>query len=205
MGLSLPGWLLTEWVTIEAYVGNTVSGPVFDPPQVVRAHVQETAALGRESSVTSRAGFGVWLRPGPTCPVGSRVAVRDRVCTVVSSNVNTGNTLPTPAHIELGCEVVDMLTSTTVTVISSTGTVTGIPAQLVVADQARWDNANPGAGDPEQVTFRLRPGVAVKAGDRVRDERTLRVYVVVGVTVPQTTTGPHLGGDDIVVTAHPTT
>lgn len=65
----------------------------------------------------------------------------------------------------------------------------GIPFELHQVDDR---NADPTTGEPRTVRFiigRFYPGVDVRDGDRLQDERTAIIYQVDGVTRPQSPVG----------------
>jgi hypothetical protein len=219
----IPGRLLTEAVIAEPYQGISSSGPAFGPPITVRAQIQETAGLPqRKASSTSTAPlpatrtitYQVWVRPGPTLPVGSRVTVRGVRCTASAVAVNTAPRLPVPAHIQLTCERTDFLPSTTVTILrgspsadafgddvdTPTAVASGIEALIIEDSQTSNELVDERGGIVETYTVRLRYDADTREGDRIRDDLTSRIYRVLDVRRANPALGPEMGSDDLVAT-----
>ena len=219
MPATLPGYLLADPVTIEAHRGP---GAVFGPPMNVRAHVQHTSRLpssgasgkaANPSEVTTT--YTVWLRPGPTVPVGSRVTVRGLRCAAVQVDINDHPNVPGPSHIEIRAEHSTFLPTTTVTVLRGapvedsfgdlidvdTIVATGLDAAVMEQEQTYSPPAEQRGGVVESYRIRLHAGTDVREGDRIRDDHTSTMYRVVEVTHARTTTGPELGTDDVMVVA----
>lgn len=211
---TLPGFLLRDLVTVEPYLGV---GPTFGSATGVQGHVQEGRKLLRDQGVTSETTMRVWLRGHVAVPVGSRVTARDLVCTAVRVDVHTGLGLGTPDHLDVWCERTVFLPTTTLTQLRGEPTVdrfgdkitadtviaSGLPAHILEDTQERYDPAARRGGVIETFTIRLRAGVDVREGDRLRDDQVpARVYRVTSVVDAHSSTGPALGSDDVRVTAH---
>ncbi|MCX5587544.1 hypothetical protein [Streptomyces erythrochromogenes] len=99
----IPGWLLRHEVTIEAYLGDTSTGPSYAAPVTARAYVEEKAKTvrGRDGEEVT-ASTTVWLLPTQECPPESRVTVpTGRTASVITSSLYDGGGLPTPDHREV--------------------------------------------------------------------------------------------------------
>lgn len=217
---TIPGRLLTESVTIRAYLGATAAGPQFGAAVTARAHIQAVGELaaadrgglvGSARAATTTDGWRIWLRVGPTITVGSRITARGQDMTAVKVIDHDGRGLPVPSHIELRCELTGFLADTTVTILRGTPTqnafldwvdvdtvvASGIAAAIVEEKQTSSEPADQRGGVVEVYNIRLRSTADVREGDRIRDDRTSHTYVVLEVTFPHTTTGPELGTDDV--------
>lgn len=207
---TLPGFLLRDTVTVEPYVGP---GATYGTAQSVRAHVQETRKVVRQDDGTAAdAGFNVFLRLGPTCPVGSRLTVRGTVCTVASVDVHDTNGLPTPDHLDVWCERADFLPTASLDIvrgsparnafhdlIASTVTVaSSVPAHVIETRETRPGPENGRTTVVESYTIRFRPGVDIREGDRLVDSDNGCTYVAQTVVWSPSPLTP---GDDVRVTA----
>jgi hypothetical protein len=99
----VPGWLLRHRITIEEYLGDSSTGPLYGPPQQVRAFVDEqTRAVispGGESVTSSSTAYAA---PGTKVPPLSRVTLQSgRVTKVIVCLPRDGGGLPTPDHVEI--------------------------------------------------------------------------------------------------------
>lgn len=211
--MQLPGFLLTETITVEPYTGV---GPVYGSARTVRAHVQEGRKLVKaEGGYTAEVTSNVFIRPTLDVPAGSRLTVRGRAMTAVAVHVNIGLGLPVPEHLDMWCEVCEFMPATTITVRRGTPTVdefgdrvdsttvvaAGLPALLVETDETSYRPNDQRAGVVEQFTIRLRSTADIREGDRLADDRTGRVYVAQSVVYPFSAVGPATGADDVRVVA----
>lgn len=99
----IPGWLLRHRITIEPYEGDSSTGPVYGPPQQVRAFVDEqtraVVSAGGEKVTSSSTAYAP---PGTKAPPLSRVTLPSgRVTTVIAALPRDGGGLPTPDHVEI--------------------------------------------------------------------------------------------------------
>src|SRR5690606_17992961 len=99
----VPGWLLRHRITIEAYEGESSTGPLYGPPVEVRAFVDEQTRTvrtpGGEETTSSSTAYAA---PGTTAPPLSRVTLPSgRTTTVIASLTRDGGGLPTPDHVEI--------------------------------------------------------------------------------------------------------
>ncbi|MFD5002222.1 hypothetical protein ACFWMV_04870 [Streptomyces mutabilis] len=99
----IPGWLLRHHITIEAYKGDSSTGPIYGPPQQVRAFVDEqtraVVSAGGEQVTSSSTAY---TAPGTTVPPLSRVTLPSgRTTTVIACLPRDGGGLPTPDHVEI--------------------------------------------------------------------------------------------------------
>lgn len=209
---TLPGFLLTETVTVEPYTGV---GPTFGTAATYRAHVQECRKLihGKDGAFVGETCSEVFLRLGPSIPVGSRVTVRGLECTAIQVDVHDTNGLPVPEHLDVLCELSEFLPTTTVTVTrgepttdaygdkvdNTTQVAADLPASFVEDRQQRWEPVERRGGTVETFGVRLRSTARILEGDRLTDANGL-VFQVVGVAYPPTATGPALGADDVRLT-----
>jgi hypothetical protein len=207
---TLPAFLLRDTAVIEPYVGP---GAVYGTAQTAKAHVQETRKVVRKDDGThADATLNVFLRLGPTCPVGSKITVRGTVCTVVTVDVNDTQGLPTPDHLDVWVERCDFLPTASLDLIrgttgrnafhdiiaSTTLIAEALPAHVIETKQARPGPENQRATVVETYTIRLRPGVDVQEGDRLIDSARGCTYVVQTVVWSPS---PLADGDDVRVTA----
>ena len=206
---TLPGFLLRDTVTVEPYVGP---GAVYGAVQTARAHVQEGRKLVKPDGVASEATINVFLRLGPPCPVGSRVTVRDTVCTAITVDVNDTRGLATPDHLDVWCERADFLPTVSLDLIrgttgrnafsdliaSTTIIASALPAHVIETRQSRPGPEGQRSGVVETYTIRLRPGTDVREGDRLADTLRAITYVVQSVIWAPSPLTP---ADDVRVTA----
>lgn len=99
----IPGVLLQHEVTIEAYLGDTSTGPSYGPPVAARAFVEEKARTVRDARGEEVvASTTVYLLPSQDCPPESRVTTPSgRIASVITSARRDGGGLPTPDHREV--------------------------------------------------------------------------------------------------------
>lgn len=206
---TLPGFLLRDTVTIAPYVGP---GAVYGTAQTARAHVQEGRKLVKSEGVAAEATINVFLRLGPTCPVGSRVTVRGTVCSAVTVDVNDTKGLPTPDHLDVWCERADFLPTAYLDIIrgqptrnafadliaSTVAVATAVPAHVIETREQRPGPENSRTTVVETYTIRLRPGTDVREGDRLTDSARGATYTVQTVV---SSPSPLTPADDIRVTA----
>jgi hypothetical protein len=223
---SIPGRLLNETVVVTPYEGVGADGPTFGTPVTVRAHIQADTTMeasdrgglvGAARAATATDAHRIWIRPpAVTILAGSKVAARGFALTAVKVLDYDTRGLPGPSHVEIRAEYVGFLPTTTVTILRGTPTAdaygdlvdvatvvaSGLEAAIVEEKQTYSAPVDQRGGVVETYSVRLRAGVDVREGDRVRDDRTLTVYRVAEVTHPHTATGPALGTDDVMVSAH---
>lgn len=208
---ALPGFLLRDVVELDPLLGPGQYGPV----ERLRAHVQEGRKLVRSAGgVTAEAKLNVWLRPRAVPPpLGSRLRVRGQEATAVQVDVHDGRGIGTPDHIELWCELVEFLATTTVTVTrgdpgedefgdrvdSTTVVAAGLPASFIEDKQKRWTPVERRGGVVETFTVRLRSSARVLEGDRLTDAAGL-VFQVAAVVYPPAAVGDELGEADVRLT-----
>ncbi|MGW3191595.1 hypothetical protein ACWDBT_27520 [Streptomyces ardesiacus] len=99
----VPGWLLRHRITIEPYLGDSSTGPVYGPPQQVRAFVDEqTRAVVSPGGEQVTSSSTAYTAPGTKAPPLSRVTLPSgRVTTVIAALPRDGGGLPTPDHVEI--------------------------------------------------------------------------------------------------------
>lgn len=102
----IPSFVLVHTVTIEAYLGDTSTGPRYAAPVAARALVEETIRTVRspqgEEVVSSTT---IYLLPSQACPPESRVTTHTgRTALVITSALHDGGGLPTPDHREVTLE-----------------------------------------------------------------------------------------------------
>lgn len=99
----IPGWLLRHEVTIEAYLGDTSTGPRYAAAVTARAYVEEKAKTVRNAAGEEvTASTTLWLLPTQECPPESRVTVPSgRTASVITSARYDGGGLSTPDHREV--------------------------------------------------------------------------------------------------------
>lgn len=209
---TLPGFLLTETVTVERYTGV---GPTYGAAATYAAHIQECRKLvtDKQGAFVSEACAEIWLRLGPSIPTGSRITVRGLTCTAVQVDVHDTNGLPVPEHLDVLVELAEFLPTTTVTVTRGTPTTdaygdkvdnttvvaTALPASFIEDKQQRWSPVDRRGGTVETFGVRLRSTARILEGDRLTDAAGL-IFQVLGVAYPPTATGPALGTDDVRLT-----
>lgn len=100
--MRLPGWLLRQEVTVHAYLGEGVNGPVYAAAVRTAAFVDDGHRLvrGAEGDVVT-ATTTVFLPADVHVTPESRVEVAGRTATAVRVARRTGDGLPVPAHIEV--------------------------------------------------------------------------------------------------------
>lgn len=102
----IPGWLLAQAgqdVQIEPWQGQGAYGDTWGAPVTVRAIVEATDRLVRDSSGQQASSDTALYCPlGTVAPAGSRVTLASgRVTTVIAAIRNDGGALPVPSHLEL--------------------------------------------------------------------------------------------------------
>jgi hypothetical protein len=99
----VPGWLLRHRITIEPYKGDSSTGPLYGPPQQVRAFVDEqTRAVVSPGGETVTSSSTAYCAPGTTAPPLSRVTLPSgRTTKVIAALPRDGGGLPTPDHVEI--------------------------------------------------------------------------------------------------------
>ncbi|MEU3945461.1 hypothetical protein [Streptomyces sp. NPDC029526] len=99
----IPGWLLRHRITIEHYRGESSTGPVYGPPQEIRAFVDEqTRAVRTPAGEETTSSSTAYCAPGTTAPPLSRVTLPSgRTTTVIAALSRDGGGLPTPDHTEI--------------------------------------------------------------------------------------------------------
>lgn len=215
--MAIPGWLLTETVTVQPLTTPPVAGPSWAAAQTVRAHVQEGRKLVRgDKGTLAEATINIFLRPDVDIPVGSRLTLRGQTCTAVAVDVNTTRGLaPHVDHLDVWCELCAFLPTTTVTITRGTPTLdafgdpvdnnsvvaAGVPAAFIEDRQQRYDRADERGGVVEQFTIRLASTAQVLEGDRITDDVSAAVFQVFGVAYPPAAVGPELGDSDVRVMA----
>lgn len=193
---ALPSFLLRDSVTVEPLVGP---GATYGPSVTVRGHVQEGRKLTRNQTdgTTAEAVINVFLRVGPTLPVGSRITIRGTRLTAVTVDVNDGRGLPTPDHLDVWCELAEFVPTASLTLTrlgvstdalgDETATtvlaVAGLPAHVLETKQDRPGPENARTTVVETYTIRLRPGTDIREDDRLTDTASGAVYEVRSVNV----------------------
>ena len=209
---TLPGFLLTDTVTVEAYSGV---GPTYGTATLYKAHVQECRKLitDKQGAFVAEACAEIWFRLGPSIPAGSRITVRGLTCTAVYVDVFDLNGLPVPEHLDVMVERAEFVPTTTVTVTrgtpstdaygdkvdNTTVVASSLPASFIEDEQRRWQPVDRRGGTVETFGVRLRSTARILEGDRLTDAAGL-VFQVMGVTYPPTAAGPALGSDDVRLT-----
>lgn len=102
----IPRWLLTQAgqdITVEAREGSGAYGDVYAAPVTVRALVEQSRRLVRDTDgaeVTSETTVRVPL--STTAPAGSRITLPDgRRSLVITTSAHNGGRLPVPSHLEI--------------------------------------------------------------------------------------------------------
>nr|WP_237532069.1 hypothetical protein [Streptomyces sp. SID8352] len=95
--------MLRHRITIEPHLGDSSTGPLYGPPMVVKAFVDEqtraVVAPGGEQVTSSSTAY---TAPGISVPPLSRVTLPSgRVTTVIACLARDGGGLPTPDHVEI--------------------------------------------------------------------------------------------------------
>lgn len=211
--MPIPGFLLRETASVEPWTGPGVFGPA----STRRVHVQEDRALvTNDDGTVSEATLALFLGPGISIPVGSRVTTRGDAYTAVQVQDNhTRGLAPVLDHIEVRLELAAFLPTTTMTLTrgtsgvdeygdpidSTTAVAEGLDAHVIEQRETRFDPASQRTGVVEEYTIRLRATVDVREGDHLTDATTGRSYIVTGVAQNHTVTGPERGTDDVRVLA----
>ncbi|MFF7829721.1 hypothetical protein ACFZCM_31350 [Streptomyces rochei] len=99
----IPNSLLRHRITIEPYCGDSSTGPLYGPPQTVRAFVDEqTRAVVSPGGETVTSSSTAYCAPGTTAPPLSRVTLPSgRETKVIAALSRDGGGLPTPDHVEI--------------------------------------------------------------------------------------------------------
>lgn len=99
----IPNSLLRHRITIEPYRGDSSTGPLYGPPQTVRAFVDEqTRAVVSPGGETVTSSSTAYCAPGTTAPPLSRVTLPSgRETKVITALSRDGGGLPTPDHVEI--------------------------------------------------------------------------------------------------------
>lgn len=98
----IPAWLLVHTITIEPYLGEGGSGPVYGAAVEVRCFREDGRKMVRnqvgEQVVSETTCFCL---PGTAAPEKSRVQVNGRTAFVLASKDRGGGGLGTPDHVEV--------------------------------------------------------------------------------------------------------
>ncbi|MEW1638653.1 hypothetical protein AB0469_31915 [Streptomyces sp. NPDC093801] len=99
----IPGWLLMQTVTIQAYLGDSAYGPQYAAPVTARARVEEQIRTVRdERGEEVTASTTVYLFPDQACPPESLVTTPSgRTASVITSALHSAPGLGTPDHREV--------------------------------------------------------------------------------------------------------
>ncbi len=104
MPTEVPDFLLVHTAVIEPYIAWGEYGPA----AAQKCFWEERMAGGGVTGTERRAQHTVYLKPGVTCPAGSRVTHRDGRKGYASAVVNyDGGGLPTPDHLEVAVDLAD--------------------------------------------------------------------------------------------------
>lgn len=104
MAVALPRFLLQHTVTIEPFLGNGATGPIYGPPVTVPCFRDDKRRLVRAmngSQVISEST--VYCLPGTVAPPESRINLGTRTATVITTAIRDGGSLPVPSHVEVNC------------------------------------------------------------------------------------------------------
>lgn len=96
----IPRFLLQHRATVEAYLGETGTGPAYAQPVTVRCFAIDKRKLVRganQDQVISETQL--YCRPGVSIPPHSRVTVNGKQSTVIDYNNNDAGYLPTPDNV----------------------------------------------------------------------------------------------------------
>lgn len=105
MGALLPR-TLRHTITIEPYLGDGGTGPLYGPPATTKCFLDAKVRMvrsmaGREVTSTSTA----YCPLATVCPAESRVTLPDgRIALVIAALRRDGGGLPTPDHLEVQME-----------------------------------------------------------------------------------------------------
>ncbi|MEV2249404.1 hypothetical protein AB0I94_02405 [Streptomyces sp. NPDC050147] len=101
--MRFPRFLQQHTVTVEPFLGNSSTGPLYGPAAEVRGLLEQTTRLVRNAAgeeVTSSSTFRAPLET--VAPAKSRVHLPDgRRTTVIAAVRQDGAKLPTPDHLEV--------------------------------------------------------------------------------------------------------
>lgn len=99
----IPGSLLRHRITIEPYLGDSSTGPLYGPPQSVRAFVDEqTRAVVSPAGESVTSSSTAYTMPGTSAPPLSRITLPSgRQTKVIACLSRDGGGLPTPDHVEI--------------------------------------------------------------------------------------------------------
>ncbi|WP_394434512.1 hypothetical protein [Streptomyces sp. SGAir0957] len=100
---AVPGWLLRHRITVEPYLGDSSTGPLYGPPVSVRCFVDEqTRAVRTPGGEEVTSSSTAYAKPGTDVPPLSRVTLPSgRTTTVIAALPRDGGGLPTPDHVEI--------------------------------------------------------------------------------------------------------
>lgn len=103
---AFPGRFFGLRITVEPYLGDAGTGPLYGPAVVVRCFLDAKVRMvrtlsGREVTSTSTA----YCPLATMCPAESRVTLPDgRTALVIAALRRDGGGLPTPDHLEVQME-----------------------------------------------------------------------------------------------------
>ncbi|MFE7073805.1 hypothetical protein ACFU96_27330 [Streptomyces sp. NPDC057620] len=99
----IPGWLLRHQITIEPYLGDSSTGPLYGPSATVRCFVDEqTRAVISPGGEQVTSSSTAYCAPKTKAPPLSRVKLPSgRTTTVIATVPRDGGGLPTPDHTEI--------------------------------------------------------------------------------------------------------
>jgi hypothetical protein len=100
---AVPAWLLRHTATIEPYLGNSATGPLYGPPVTVACFVDAKRRMVRDATGTQVVSNTTIICPLSTvAPAESKVTNANGTNgTVLQSLRRDGGGLPTPDHLEL--------------------------------------------------------------------------------------------------------
>ncbi|WP_129307996.1 hypothetical protein [Streptomyces sp. L2] len=99
----IPRVLMRHEITVEAYSGESSTGPLYEAPTVVRCFVDEqTRAVRSPGGEQVTSSSTAYADPGTSAPALSRVTLPSgRTTTVIAALDRNGGGLPTPDHVEI--------------------------------------------------------------------------------------------------------
>ncbi|MET9729671.1 hypothetical protein ABZZ79_03090 [Streptomyces sp. NPDC006458] len=104
--MRIPRWLMRHEITVEAYDGESSTGPLYGAPATVRCFLDEETRMvrspgGEQTTSTSTA----YADLDTTVLAQSRVTLQDgRITTVIAVKRRNGRGLQTPDHLEIQLE-----------------------------------------------------------------------------------------------------
>lgn len=103
---AVPGWLLRHQISIEPYLGDSSTGPLFGTPATVRCFLDaQTRAVRNPGGEQVTSSSTAYAPPNTPVPPLSRVTLPDgRVTKVIATLPRDGGGLPTPDHTEIQLE-----------------------------------------------------------------------------------------------------